>query len=74
MRKRCLGMQDKEPKSAINMAAPNGIILALIGLLVLITPLTTEVHGSRLTMDIVAGAALVIGGGISLAVGLKRKR
>jgi len=67
-------MKDKESKLALNMAVPNGIILALIGLLVLITPLAAEVRGSRLTMDIVAGAALVIGGGISLAVGLRRKQ
>jgi len=74
MRESPCSMKNKDSKLTLNMAVPNGIILALIGVLVLITPLATEIRGDRLAMDLVAGGALVIGGGISLAWGLTRRK
>ncbi len=74
IRKLPSSMKEKDSNFTLNMAVPNGIILALIGVLVLITPLATEIRGDRLTMDLVAGAALVIGGGVSLVLGLKRRK
>ena len=58
----------------LNMAVPNGIILGLIGLLVLITPLATELSTRALVMDLIAGGVLVIGGLASFVWGWRRKR
>ena len=65
-------MDDKSTYK-LNMALPNGIILGLIGLLVLLTPLTTEVPEHQLLMDVIAGAVLFTGGMVSLIKGLYRR-
>lgn len=59
--------------SKLNMASVNGIILALIGILVLITPLRVELSGYPLAMDLIAGGVLVVGGGFSLLWGWTRR-
>ena len=59
-------MQDGEPEYKLDMAVPNGIMLMLIGLLVLLTPFTTQVPETQWAMDIVAGAVLSVGGLASL--------
>ena len=51
---------------------PGGIILALIGLMVLLTPLVTEVTGKELVIDLAAGSVLLIVGLVSLLMGLKQ--
>ncbi len=56
------------------IAVPNGIILALIGALVLITPLVEDVPRSKLTMNLVAGGIMTAGGLLSLLWGLARSR
>ena len=66
-------MSDPRPKSEIGMAVPNGIILALIGVLVLLTPLVSEMSPDQRSMDWVAGTLLVVGGVGSLVWGLTRK-
>ena len=67
-------VQNKPAKRQLTMPAVNGIILSLIGLLVLITPLATEVPRSQLLMDVIAGAMLVVGGTVSILWGLARSR
>ena len=66
-------MAEDGRKYDLKIAIPNGIILGLIGVLVLITPMTVEVRGRGLTMDLVAGAVLVVGGAVSLLWGLLRR-
>jgi len=56
------------------IALPNGIILALIGVLVLLTPLFEAVPRSKLAMDMIAGSAMVVGGVLSALWGLWRRR
>ena len=53
---------EKEHNFRLNIAVPNGIILTLIGILVLITPLFTELTQLNLLIDILAGAILTVGG------------
>jgi len=66
--------RDESTNSRLNLGVVNGIILALIGLLVLLTLLVEDVEGRQLIMDVVAGAALVIGGGVSFVWGWFRRR
>ena len=66
-------MQQEQSKGKMNMGVLNGIILGLIGLLVLVTPLTTEVPQNQLKIDIIAGAVLLLGGLVSLLWGLVHK-
>jgi len=66
-------MDGKESKNPMSLLVPNGIILGLIGLLVLLTPLTTEVAGHDLVMDMIAGGVLMVGGMLSLAWGLRKR-
>lgn len=64
---------DDESPFKLNMGVPNGIILGLIGLLVLLTPLTTEVTEHQLLMDVIAGVVLITGGIMSLIKGVYRR-
>ena len=61
----------KEHNFRLNIAVPNGIILTLIGILVLVTPLFTELTQLNLLIDILAGAVLTAGGGLSLFFGVR---
>ena len=67
-------MKENNSKYKLNMGVPNGIILGLIGLLVLLTPLTIEIERSQIKIDIIAGGILLAGGLVSLLWGLKGKR
>jgi hypothetical protein len=62
---------EEKAKSKINLAIPNGIILGLIGLLVLLTPWAVEVPENQLYIDYIAGIILFLGGLISLILGLR---
>ncbi len=65
---------EKEHNFRLNIAIPNGIILTLIGILVLVTPLFTELTQLNLLIDILAGAVLTAGGGVSLLFGVRTAR
>ncbi len=67
-------MQQGGSEYRMPIAIPNGIILALIGVLVLLTPLFEAVPRSKLAMDLVAGGIMVAGGLLSAMWGLWRKR
>ncbi len=67
-------MQQESSEYRMPIAVPNGIILALIGILVLLTPLVEEVPPSKLTIDLVAGGVMTVGGMLSLLWGLRRAR
>ena len=67
-------MQQGSSEYRMPIAVPNGIILALIGILVLLTPLVEEVPRSKLAMNTVAGGVMTVGGILSLLWGLKRAR
>ena len=67
-------MDKDEPKDTLSILVPNGIILGLIGILVLVTPLTAEVPRHQLALDLIAAAVLILGGGTSLLWGLRRRR
>jgi len=51
---------------------PGGTILALIGIMVLLTPLVTDLTTKGLVMDLIAGAVLLATGITSIMFGLKR--
>ena len=55
------------------MATYNGVVIALIGILVALTPLTTEIPDKQLTIVYIAGGVLIVGGLASIALGLKKK-
>jgi len=67
-------MQQGGSEYRMPIALPNGIILALIGVLVLLTPLFEAVPRSKLVMDLVAGGIMVVGGILSALWGLRRRR
>ncbi|MDM8004942.1 MAG: hypothetical protein QUV05_02150 [Phycisphaerae bacterium] len=67
-------MQEKTTEYRMPIAIPNGIILALIGVLVLVTPLVETVEPSKLRMNIIAGAVMTVGGLASLLWGLRQTR
>jgi uncharacterized membrane protein HdeD (DUF308 family) len=55
-----------------HLAIPSGIILTILGILVLITPLTTAVPSHQVKVDIVAGSMMMLSGIICLLWGLYR--
>ncbi len=67
---------EKEHKFDLNIAIPNGIILTAMGILVLLTPIFTNLTPMNLLIDVIAGILLTGGGGLSLFLGyraLKKK-
>jgi uncharacterized membrane protein HdeD (DUF308 family) len=67
-------MQQGQSEYRMPIAVPNGIILALIGILVLLTPLVEEVPRSKLAMNLIAGGVMTVGGILSLLWGFKQAR
>jgi drug/metabolite transporter (DMT)-like permease len=68
-------MEEKQTEYKLSMATLNGIILAVIGILVLITPMTTnQIPASQLFEVYVAGAFLTIGGLVTMAFGFARRK
>ncbi len=63
-----------ERKAELHMGLPNGAILTLIGLLVLMTTLIRPLQKGEVVMNVVAGSVLVIGGVASFVIGLKYTR
>jgi len=66
-------MGKDESEYRLRLGIPNGIVLSLIGMLVLVTPLTIKIPENQLAMDLIAGAALVIGGLVSFISGWKNR-
>ena len=62
-----------EKNKRLNMNVINGIVLSVIGILVMITPLATEIAPEKVKIDIIAGGVLFVGGAVSILYGLKRK-
>ena len=58
----------------LNIGIPNGIILSVIGILVLLTPLFHELPPESVAIDIAAGVLLIAGGCLSLWFGLRGMR
>ena len=50
----------KDNQSRMNMITINGIIVALIGLLVLITPWVTQIAPEKLVIDYISGGILLL--------------
>ena len=69
-------MQQGGSEYRMPIAIPNGIILALIGILVLLTPVFEDERMPlpKLAMDLVAGGVMTVGGILSLVWGLVRAR
>ncbi len=63
----------KQKNKPLNMNVINGFVLSVIGILVMITPLATEIAPEKVKIDIIAGGALIVGGIASLLWGLKRR-
>jgi len=62
---------EKEHDFTLNIGIPNGIILTIIGILVLLTPVVHNMILSHILIDIAAGLILVGGGLLSLYNGMK---
>lgn len=62
---------EKEREFTLNIGIPNGIILTIIGVLVLLTPVVHDMILSHILIDIAAGLILVGGGLLSLYIGIK---
>jgi len=65
---------DKERSFDLNIGIPNGIILTVIGILVLLTPVFHHLEPSHVLIDIAAGILLVAGGGTSLYFGIRKMK
>ena len=66
-------MQQGGSEYRMPIAIPNGIILAMIGVLVLLTPVFEAVPRSKLAMNLIAGSIMTVGGLLSLLWGLRRR-
>ena len=64
---------EQEKSNLADSNIPGGTILALIGIMVLLTPLVTDLSTKGLVMDLIAGAVLLVTGITSIMFGLKRK-
>lgn len=67
-------MQDKRTEYRLPIAIPNGIILGIIGLLVMLTPLVEHVEDTKVAMDLISGGCMLAGGILSLVWGLRKRR
>jgi hypothetical protein len=67
-------MEQKQSEYKLSMAIYNGIMLALVGILVAATPLTTEIPANQLKMVYISGGGLVVGGLVAIAFGLISKK
>ncbi len=67
-------MEQKQTEVKLTMATYNGVVIAIIGILVAITPFTTEIPDKQLKMVFISGGALIIGGLVSIAFGLTHKK
>ncbi|MBN1293057.1 MAG: hypothetical protein JXB48_14550 [Candidatus Latescibacteria bacterium] len=65
---------ENEHSFDLNIGIPNGIILTVIGLLVLLTPVFHSMPSSHSMIDIAAGCILMCGGLFSLYLGIKNLR
>ncbi|MFC1509277.1 hypothetical protein ACFL60_06285 [Candidatus Omnitrophota bacterium] len=64
----------KDREFTLNIGIPNGIILTVIGILVLVTPIVHPMDKTSVLIDILAGIILIGGGSISLYTGIKNMR
>ncbi len=63
----------EEEKYKLDIALPNGVILTLIGILILLTPMVAELTQKQVKIDYAAGGFMVIFGIISMVRGIIRK-
>ena len=61
----------KDSEFTLNIGIPNGIILTVIGILVLLTPLIHPMDKTSVLIDVLAGIILIVGGSISLYFGVR---
>jgi uncharacterized membrane protein HdeD (DUF308 family) len=64
---------EQEKSNLTDSNIPGGTILSLIGIMVLLTPLVTDLTTKGLVMDLIAGAVLLVTGITSIIFGLRRK-
>ena len=62
---------EKDREFTLNIGIPNGIILTVIGILVLITPLMHPMDKTSVLIDVLAGIILIGGGSVSLYFGIR---
>ena len=62
---------EQEHSFELNIGLPNGIILTVIGILVVVTPLFHSMPREHILIDIAAGGILICGGILSLYAGMK---
>jgi len=62
----------EQEKNLTESNVPGGTILALIGIMVLLTPLVTDLTTKGLVMDLIAGAVLLVTGIVGILFGLRR--
>ncbi len=65
---------EKEHDFTLNIGIPNGIILTIIGILVLLTPVVHDMILSHILIDVAAGLILIGGGVLSLYNGIKSEK
>ncbi len=67
-------MTEGDQRYSLNVGIPNGLILMAVGVLVLLTPLTTEMTPAQARIDLLAGLLMLAGGAVSLGWGLLSRR
>ncbi|HUV41112.1 MAG TPA: phage holin family protein [Sedimentisphaerales bacterium] len=63
---------EQQQSGPIDSMIAGGMVLALIGVMVLLTPLVVNIDRNGLVLDFIAGGLLLIVGSGSLIMGLKR--
>lgn len=64
---------EQQQSGPIDSMIAGGMVLALIGVMVLLTPLVVNIDRNGLVLDFIAGGILLIVGSGSLIMGLKRR-
>ena len=62
---------NKKNEYKLDIGIPNGLILTVLGLLVLVTPVFHSLETAHIFIDVVAGLILIGSGIISLYFGIK---
>lgn len=64
----------EDEKYKLDIALPNGVIMTLIGLLVIMSPLASDLTKKQVSLDYLAGGILMAAGIVSIGWGIIRRK